>query len=264
MTAKTSNTRDDKAKMIAKVQALLNQAEDSSVTKEESQAFAAKAAELMTRHALDAAIFKAENDKRPDVIKLLRFEISGQGNHGKGRAECAGAVAEAYGCRVAFENNTAHGENRWVLIVGTASALSALEVLLPSILDQAETRGRVEATAYRREVKADYNSEQELNRARRVYFRSYLAAFGLGVAYKITEFRTDLEDEVAETSGALVLASEAERVTAKFEKLYGTNLKEVAPDKVSHDGQSDGFRAGRTADTGEAKLTSGKKAAAKK
>ncbi|GLY51314.1 DUF2786 domain-containing protein [Lentzea sp. NBRC 102530] len=260
MATKTSNARDDKAKMIAKVQALLNQAKDSGVTKEEAQAFAAKAAELMTRHALDAAIFKAENDKRPDVIKLLRFEISGQGYHGKGRAECAAAVAEAYGCSVAFEGNIMNSKTRWVLIVGTASALSALEVLLPSILDQAELRGRVEATAYRQEVKADYETEQELNRARRVYFRSYLAAFGAGVAYKITEFRTDLAEEVAETSGALVLASEAERVAAKFEKLYGSNLKTVAPDKVSLDGRADGFRAGRTADTGQSKLKSGKTA----
>jgi hypothetical protein len=259
--AQAPNPRTAKASMIKKVQALLAQANDPAATEGEAQTFAAKAAELMARYALDEATVRAEKGQKPEAIKMLRFEVSGQGWHGKGRAEMVARVADAYGCMVVTENNKMNGEARWVHIVGTTAAVTALELLLPSIVLQAEYNGTRATTAYMKEVRNQYATQQEANRARRVFFRSYLPGYGAGVAEKIAGARTQMAQEVANTPGALVLASDHDRVAARFEELYPSGeLKKVKRDNHSAAGAAAGRRDGRTADTGQTRVGGEKKA----
>jgi hypothetical protein len=258
--AQAPNARTARASMVKKVQALLAQAADPAATEQEAQTFAAKAAELMARHALDEATVRAEKGQKPEAITLLRYEVSGQGWHGKGRAEMIARVAEAYGCMVVTENNKMNGETRWVHIVGTKAAVAALELLLPSITLQAEHNGTKATTAYMKDVRDRYTTQQEANRARRVFFRSYLPGYGAGVAEKIMGARTEMAKEVANTPGALVLASDHDRVAAHFEELYpSTDLKKTRRDNHSTAGAAAGRRDGRTADTGQARVGGTKK-----
>ncbi|MEU7525476.1 DUF2786 domain-containing protein [Saccharothrix sp. NPDC042600] len=263
--AKAPNARTAKAALVKKVQALLTQAADPAATEQEAQTFAAKAAELMARHSLDEATVRAEKGQKPEAVTVLRFEVSGQGWHGKGRAEMVARVAEGYGCVVITENNVMNGKPRWVHIVGTASAVAALEVLLPSIILQAEYYGTKATKDHMAKIRDQFPTQQEANRARRVFFRSYLPGYGIGVAEKIMGAREQMAKDVENTPGALVLVSDQERVAAHFEKLYPSeNRTPVKRDNHSAAGAAAGRRDGRTADTGQTRVNGNKKAVAAK
>ena len=108
-------------------------AEDPSVTDAESQAFTAKAAELMTRHAIAEAEARAQRGEGVEEISRLDFPVSGVGGHGKARVKALAAIAAAYGCQSAVRGNTSANTDRTLIIIGTVSALDSLRVLLPSI-----------------------------------------------------------------------------------------------------------------------------------
>ncbi|MEO6081578.1 MAG: DUF2786 domain-containing protein [Umezawaea sp.] len=259
-----TTAKTPKARMMEKVRALLTQAEDPAVTEQEAQAFAAKAAELMARYSLDEATVRAANGQKAELVKVLKFEVSGQGWHGKARATLVYLVAQAYGCEVCTVNNKMNGETRWVAIVGTASAVTSLELLLPSIVLQAEANGVKATKAHMEQVGRTFDTQANRNIARRVFFRSYLPGFGIGVAEKITAFRDEIVKEVADQPGALVLASDAERVKADFDRRF-PDLKVSKSDSHSPAGAIAGLRDGRNADTGTGnKVGGGKRAVTKK
>lgn len=258
MKEKNTMAGNGKRDMMKVVEGLLTKAADPAVSAEESQALTAKAAQLMDKYNLDAATLRADKGQRPESISMLQFEVSGQGWHGKGRAALVCHVAEAFGTRVCTVNNLMNGETRWVNIVGPKSTLDALETLLPSIVMQAESRGMVAKRLHINEVRHQFGSAQEINREGRTFFRSYLPQFGLGVADKIAASREKLEKEVKGTTGALVLASQAERVAAEFAKRF-PDLKPVQADNFNAAGAVAGRRDGRTADTGQTRVESKRK-----
>ncbi|KJK46352.1 hypothetical protein UK23_23850 [Lentzea aerocolonigenes] len=259
-TNKAENARNAKARMMEKVRGLLAKAEDSAATQEESQTFYAKAYELMEKYALDAAIVRHKNEEKPEATKHLRFEVSGQGWHGKGRASLVYRVAEASGCQAVTVGNVMNGKNRWVHIVGTASTVTMLELLLPSLLLQAETMGHKAAKEYMKTVRDQFDTAANANIERRVFFRSYLAAFGRGVGEKIEGTRAQAAEKVGEV-GALVLVTDAERVKARFDKLFPpATIGKGRADSFGAAGAMAGRRDGRTADTGQTRVNGGKKA----
>ncbi|MYW96018.1 DUF2786 domain-containing protein [Amycolatopsis rubida] len=241
------------ANITERVQKLLAKAEDSAATPEEAQIFAAKAAELIAKHNLDAATVRHREGKRPEQIRLLEFEVSGQGWHGKARASLVYSVAEAHGCSVCTMGNLMNGKPRWVLIMGPAATLKALELLLPSILLQAETQGMAAARAHMDERKGKFDTPANANIERRTFFRSYLPAYGAGVAEKIVRSREAMAEKVKGKAGELVLVTDAERTKAAFEKRY-PDLKFGREDKHNIAGAVAGRRDGRNADTGQAKV----------
>lgn len=133
---------DARQKMIERVRGLLRMAEDPSVTDAESQAFTAKAAELMTRHAIAEAEARAQRGEGVEEISRLDFPVSGVGGHGKARVKALAAIAAAYGCQSAVRGNTSANTERTLIIIGTVSALDSLRVLLPSITMQMESSAR--------------------------------------------------------------------------------------------------------------------------
>jgi hypothetical protein len=238
--------------LITKVRNLLAQAEHPNTGDKEAQAFYAKAADLMERHALDAAVVRAEKGHKPEAIKCLTFTVSGQGYHGKARASLVDKVAKGYGCEVVWQGNTLNSADRYALIVGTASACKALELLLPSIIAQAEM-GAFAATRKHMEGK-EFDTPANKNIARRDYFRSYLAGYGKAVGNKIGAGRRTLRKEVADTPGALVLVTDADRITQEFNRLF-PETGTVRASKTDAAGYAQGERDGRNADTGDSKVT---------
>jgi len=236
-----------------RVRKLLDKAEDGAVTPEEAQTYAAKAADLIAKFNLDTATVRHRDGKRPEPIKLLEFEVSGQGWHGKARAELVYTVAEAYGCSVCTMGNKMNGETRWVLIMGPAATIKALEVLLPSILLQAESNGMKATRDHMADLKGKFDTNANANIERRTFFRSYLPGYGRGVAEKIRLSRQVMADKVVGKAGELVLVSDAERTKAAFEKRF-PDLKTGRADKFSAAGAIAGRRDGSTADTGQTKV----------
>jgi hypothetical protein len=131
---------DERARAADKARKILAMADDPAATDAERQAFAARAADIMARHDLTEAVVRAASGERPDLVILWDHAVTGVGGHGKARAYAAGAIAEAYGCEVCYRGNTAARSARWVRIVGAASDIDALRMLLPVIAAQAETR----------------------------------------------------------------------------------------------------------------------------
>ncbi|MEV6830706.1 DUF2786 domain-containing protein [Amycolatopsis sp. NPDC051102] len=243
-----------------RVRKLLDKAEDAAVTPEEAQTYAAKAAELIAKHNLDQATLRHREGKRPEPIKLLQFEVSGQGWHGKARASLVYTVAEAHGCSVCTMGNKMNGNARWVLIMGPAATLKALELLLPSILLQAESQGMAAARAHMAERKGMFDTPANANIERRVFFRSYLPAYGKGVAEKITASREAMAEKVKGKPGELVLVTDAERTKAAFDKKF-PELGFSREDSHNVAGAEAGRRDGRNADTGQTKVGKASRAA---
>ncbi|MUL44087.1 DUF2786 domain-containing protein [Streptomonospora sp. PA3] len=254
-------------KMIERVRGLLRMAEDPAVTDAESQAFTAKAAELMTRHAIAEAEARAERGELPESVTRLDFPVSGVGGHGKARVKALAGIAAAYGCQSAVRGNTSANTERTLIIVGTASALDALRVLLPSITMQMEASARFTARehiANLRELRNYDRSTLATERSR--FYRSFVRAYGYAVAERIKEFRARLSEEpengreeagtesgeqAASSRGAeVVLRTDVDRVREDFQRRF-PQLKPTRPERTHHRaGYRAGYARGRRAQLG--------------
>ncbi|KIH98996.1 hypothetical protein LP52_09925 [Streptomonospora alba] len=253
--------------MIERVRGLLRMAEDPSVTDAESQAFTAKAAELMTRHAIAEAEARAERGEEPESVTRLDFPVSGVGGHGKARVKALAGIAAAYGCQSAVRGNNSTNAERTLIIVGTASALDALRVLLPSISMQMEASAKFTAREHVTNLRELRNYDRStLATERSRFYRSFVRAYGYAVAERIKEFRARLveerEDE-AESSGAesgeeaasargaeVVLRTDIDRVREDFQRRF-PELKPTKPERTHHRaGYRAGYARGRRAELG--------------
>ncbi|WP_018686509.1 DUF2786 domain-containing protein [Actinokineospora enzanensis] len=245
---------EDKAAIKRKVAALLKQAEDSAVTPEEAQAFAAKAAELLARYSLDAAALREEKGQRPEPISTHVFTVSGQGCHGKARTILHRFVIDAVGGKHIAQGDDMTTKDRLVTAVGTASMIDTLKTLLPWVMAQAESAARLATPLYVAQADTDHLTTANKNILRRDYFRSFIKGYGQGVADKILATRNDLAEEVKGSAKAVVLVRDTERIAAE----YARKFPEISQDRGSKTtvaGHAAGVRAGRAADTGQAKVT---------
>ncbi|NYI97200.1 hypothetical protein HNR12_003477 [Streptomonospora nanhaiensis] len=254
--------------MIERVRGLLRMAEDPAVTDAESQAFTAKAAELMTRHAIAEAEARAERGEAAESVSRLDFPVSGVGGHGKARVKALAGIAAAYGCQSAVRGNTSANTERTLIIVGTVTALDALRVLLPSISMQMEASARFTARehiANLRELRNYDRSALATERSR--FYRSFVRAYGYAVAERIREFRARLREDSAAGGSAgasgggadgaggsvgaeVVLRTDVDRVREDFQRRF-PQLKPTRPERTHHRaGYRAGYQRGRRAQLG--------------
>ncbi|CAL9493095.1 hypothetical protein SUDANB121_03297 [Nocardiopsis dassonvillei] len=248
-------------------------AEDPSVTDAESQAFTAKAAELMTRHAIAEAEARAERGEEPDAIGRMDYTVSGVGGHGKARVRALADIAAAYGCQSAVRGNSSENTDRVLILVGTVSALDALRMLMPSISMQMESSAKFMSSGHVTDIRELRNyTRSELETERKRYYRSFVRAYGQAVAERIREFRRRLqemaqptgtgsaaENEVASRRGAeLVLRADVHRVQEEFQKQF-PQLRKHRPERThSAAGARAGYQRGRQAQLGlETSVTGG-------
>ncbi len=247
-------------KITARVKALLARAEHPGTPEAEAQAAAAKAAELMMRHAISEAAVRAESGQAPEPVEVARYDVPGTGGHGKARAAALSAAAIAYGCKVAVYGNDATRYRRTMLMVGTRSSLAALRVLLPSIELQMEMAARAATRAYgkRLRVMTSWQDPGDRRTYTTAFYRDYVRGYGYGVADKIEATRGQIVDEAAGTGTALVLAGDAARVQAEFTRQF-PRLGKGRPEHHRHPGaMAAGRTAGRRADIGSHHLGSGR------
>ncbi|MQA95834.1 MAG: DUF2786 domain-containing protein [Streptosporangiales bacterium] len=240
--------------MIERVRALLRKAADPAVTDEESQAFTAKAAELMTRHSIAEAEARSDAGREPEGVGMIEHTIIGVGGHGKSRATAMAAVARAYGCMVALRGNTAGSHDRTLLVVGTASALGAVELLLASLGLQMEQAARREAERHMRPLREWGALPKHMLAGERArFYRSFLRAYGHAVAERIAAMRGRIAEEGragGEGGAEVVLARDSERVRAEFGRRFPRLGKGHAERTHSTAGYRAGYASGSRADLG--------------
>ncbi|WP_121188168.1 DUF2786 domain-containing protein [Nocardiopsis sp. Huas11] len=257
--------------MVERVRGLLRMAEDPSVTDAESQAFTAKAAELMTRHAIAEAEARAERGEEPDAISRMDYTVPGVGGHGKARVRALADIAAAYGCQSAVRGNTSENTDRTIILVGTVDALEALRMLMPSISMQMEASAKFMSSSHVTDIRELRNyTRSELETERKRYYRSFVRAYGRAVADRIREFRARLQESATpegvsgSTDGApsrgaeLILRDDVHRVNEEFQKQF-PQLRKHRPERThSAAGARAGYRRGRQAQLGlDTPLTSG-------
>lgn len=268
-------TEAARQKMVERVRGLLRMAEDPAVTDAESQAFTAKAAELMTRHAIAEAEARVERGEEPDAISRMDYTVSGVGGHGKARVKALADIAAAYGCQSAVRGNSSENTDRTIILVGTTNALEALRMLMPSISMQMEASARFMSSTHVSDIRELRNyTRSELETERKRYYRSFVRAYGQAVAERIREFRARLQETVSPETGTggvtegdrenskrgaeLVLRDDLHRVNEEFHKQF-PQLRKHRPERThSAAGYRAGYRRGRQAELGlETPVTSG-------
>lgn len=258
-------TEAARQKMVERVRGLLRMAEDPSVTDAESQAFTTKAAELMTRHAIEEAEARAERGEAPDAISRMDHTVSGVGGHGKARVRALADIAAAYGCQSAVRGNTAENTDRTLILVGTVNALEALRLLLPSISNQMEASAKFMSSSHISDIRELRNyTRSELETERKRYYRSFVRAYGQAVAERIREFRARMQqmseqqgseesegategEETSSRGADLVLREDVHRVREEFHKQF-PQLRKHRPERThSPAGHRAGYRRGHQA-----------------
>jgi hypothetical protein len=247
---------------IDRARKLLAQAEHPNTTTEERQAFAARAAEIMLRHDLAEAVVRASSPTQTaaEPIELWRYIIPGSGGHGRHRAWGLGDVAEAYGCAVCFFDNDSGNAPRTMHVIGTASDLDALRMLLPMVAALAETAAAQATGQHRGRLRQEaWCTDSELRREMTIYRRSFLRSFGSGVARQIGQRRHTVVAELAVsgTGAELVLADRTALATAELNRRYPKRGKASRIQSHSRAGARDGFRAGQATDLGTNSLDGG-------
>ncbi|WP_026127154.1 DUF2786 domain-containing protein [Nocardiopsis xinjiangensis] len=254
--------------MVERVRGLLRMAEDPSVTDAESQAFTAKAAELMTRHAIQEAEARAERGEEPDAISRMDHVVSGAGGHGKARVRALADIAAAYGCQSAVRGNTSDTTERTIILVGTVDSLEALQLLFPSISNQMEASAKFMSSIHVANIRELRNyTRSVLETERKRYYRSFVRAYGQAVAERIREFRARMQEsagtpdadsgpegsssqEQSSRGTDLVLREDVHRVQEEFQKQF-PQLRKHRPERThSAAGYRAGYRRGQQAELG--------------
>ncbi len=234
-----------------RVRALLARAEHPETPEAEAQACAAKAAELMMRHAIDEAALRARRGEHPEPVVYWEHTVGGRDGHAHARSAGLSAVVSAYGGACALRGNGAYRQDITMLVVATRSARDALALLLPSLTLQMDGAGARAADAHMGKFPEElFRRKADRTRWRNGYLKAFLVGYGDRVAERIEAARGRLRgDDAPADSTALVLARDDERVRAEFTARFPV-LGRARGARVRHDGFTAGRDAGRFADLG--------------
>jgi hypothetical protein len=192
--------------VLHRIRALLAKAE-SSTFEAEATAYTAKAQELMTKHAIDAAAVEQGEGEQHEGPVIVRVPIDRP--YVGAKSLLLSGVARAVRCRVVF-----HRGLELSTVVGFAADVAAVEVMFTSLLLQAQ-----HALARAADGAATGGRTRQ---------RSYRSAFLLGYAYRIGQRLMEINETavrvaVAERGSAFlpVLRSRSEQVNDYVDELFG-------------------------------------------
>jgi hypothetical protein len=238
-----------------RIHALLALAEHPETPEAEAQACAAKAAELMMRHAIDEAALRARRGERPEAVVYWEHVVYGGDGHARARSAGLTAVVRAYGGACALRGDGTYRRDVALLLVATRSARDALTLLLPSLTLQMDGTGTRAADAYMEGFPAElFRRRADRTRWRNGYLKAFLVGYADRVAERVEAARGRLRDDVPAEAGALVLARDDERVRKEFAARFPV-LGQGRGQRLRRDGFSAGRDAGRFADLGSGTVT---------
>jgi hypothetical protein len=185
--------------VLRKIRALLAKAEATPFGPE-SEAFTAKAQELITRSRIDAALLAARDAQDRDRPVARRIDIDSP--YLKAKVVLLSDIAQANDCRAIWPTN-----QRYVHLLGFPTDLDAVDELFTSLLVQAT------AAMQRAGSKRD-----EFQRSRTKSFRrAFLLSFALRIGQRLSQAAEEtVRAATAETGVALVplLAARADATDA--------------------------------------------------
>jgi hypothetical protein len=164
----------DSDPVLERIRALLAKAESTSF-ESEAEAFTAKAQELMTRHAVDAAVVSGGSGKHAAQPVAIRLPIDAP--YVDAKTLLLQTVAEAGRCRSVF-----HVKLDLSTVVGAPADVAAVQMLFTSLLLQAQT--------------ALGEAARKASAGTRVRSQSYRSAFLLSYADRIGERLRHVNDAV--------------------------------------------------------------------
>lgn len=232
-TVRTS-TQIDEA-MLAKVRALLAKAEATNFPAE-AEAFTAKAQELMSRHAIDAAMVAASIDgfgRSGGAPGMAVRRVHLDDPYALQKAELLHVVADANDARSVFSSHV-----RIATLVGHASDLDLVELLFTSLLLQA-TQAMAEAG---RERPADRSS---------TFRRSFFIAYSHRILERLAEAKRTAQEDGQRTYGAAlvpVLRARSEQVEAAVTELFPNTRRSGGSNSIDPRGWAAGRAAADRAD----------------
>jgi hypothetical protein len=224
-TAKTAKPGTTKASVVKQAQTLLLNAESEELSAEQAQALMVEAAELLVRRTVADVTARVTRKQKPEAVESLRFEIDGDGWHNQAHALMAVRIVEGFGCATVEENNTLHGAARWVHIIGTASDVAALDVMLTPVMRRGKTVAESRTKAHMAEVK-DSTDKSKIGLERRNFYRFALGDFGRELGVMLRKIREAAAKDVAGTPTADALTADADRVKALRDEI-AAKLKPV-------------------------------------
>lgn len=233
-----------------RVRALLARAEHPETPESEAQACAAKAAELMLRHAIDEAALRESRGEAPEPVVYWEHVVFGRDGHARARSAGLTAVVRAFGGECAILGDGTYRRDVTLLTVVTRSARDALALLLPSLTLQMDGTGTRAADAHIRCYPEQvFRRKADRTRWRNGYLKSFLVGYCDVVAERVARARGRLREEPPAAPGALVLARDDDRVRAAFAERFPV-LGPARGQRVRGDGFAAGRHAGRFADIG--------------
>jgi hypothetical protein len=234
--------------MLDKVRKLMAQAEDSSVTPAEAEAFMERAIALMAKYGLDEALV---NEKRAvrEVPVTRKMDISGSYSTQKG--EMYAWIVQAMRGKCVMH----HSRKRLTAVtaIGFASDLDRAELVYTSLLLQAATQVA--------KVKPELNfwGDKPSASATAAYRRSWYRGFSTTVSTRIRlaeEAAVAQAEPEAAAQGAsmeLVLVDRSAQVQNAFEEAF-PNLGKPRKVRVDRHAYHQGSAAGERADIGGKRL----------
>lgn len=198
----TASTAD--ARVLGRIRGLLAKAERTEFP-EEAEALSAKAQELMTRHAVDAAVLDAEHGTSiTDQVAARRVHIDNP--YGAAKVQLLHAVGEVNGVRVIWLEGFGIAT-----MVGLPADLDAVDLLFTSLLVQA-TRAMTDT------------GRAGAGRTRSPSFRrAFLTSYGVRIGERLSQAREHVTAEASRSSGrdlVPVMQARSEAVDDVFAQLF--------------------------------------------
>lgn len=261
-------TQRDADARLETVRSLLAKAEATPFP-EEAEAFNAKAAELMTRYAIEEAMLWATRPPQPSDVIEIRIEMPPPFIAQK--SLLAAGVAEAHGCLSVRLDSGRQGAPALISIVGLSTSVSSVEALITSLLVQlAVAMGRADA------VRATDIRTPSTASETAAWRRSFIAGFGSSIITRLREQQaaaaagTSLNSSEGSAPGAgsgggggagsdgpstaLVLAKRDAHVRSEFNKRFPYIRTSRVSMGSSAAGRTSGASAGDRADLGGTRI----------
>ena len=230
--------------MLHKVRSLLANAEDDTLTEFEREAFNVKAAELMARYGIDAAMLEARN---PGADQVGGRKIRLHAPYVADKQHLLNAIASALRVEVVF--SPVRSPEPFGHLFGYAADLDRVEILYTSLLLQA-VHGVARANPpYGQNVKA--------------FRRTWLMGFAAAVRERLTKAEAAAQAQAAaEQTGAgggaelAVVLQDRKRLAQRAKTAAYPNTRKTAR-RLTGSGRDAGYGAGMQANlgTGSGRLT---------
>jgi hypothetical protein len=238
--------------LLDKVRKLLAKAEDDACTPAEAEAFTAKAAELIAKYGIDAALLA---DARPGSDRVGDRTVAFDPPFALDKAGLLATVAVALRCGVVRRKDVGVDGRRRILVhlFGYGADLERVDLLCTSLLVQA--------------VHALAGEVVPAGESAAAYRRSWYAGYTLAVGRRLRQVESSAaaasSSAAAQASGrsvALVLADRAAVVDAALREAY-PRTRAGRGRSLSGSGGRSGYDAGQRADLGDARVGSSRRPA---